>query len=255
MALQLPDSVLLAWWTTAWLRSMVATDDVLDALAGSAAAHSVRTDPEHSPQQWQEAEGGTVVPLLVWLRRSGATCLSVALPVEGDPLGLGGPREFNREATEAREAVVAREVGMGAVPRRVGAGVTWTLMPARPRPVPDLGEADRGLRGALLDAVARLEELDVASWSPEAADEVLNLRHLPDVPRVRSVPLPVRLLAARGLQARAIVETALRDDGGAVSAAELTARGAALLDLERAARAALTAAGSPEAWPPDDAEA
>lgn len=255
MALQLPDSVLLAWWTTAWLRGVAATDDLLDGLSHSAAAHSVRCDPQHAPPEWESLEGSTVLPLLAWLRRSGATCLSVALPVEGDPLGLGGPREFNRAATEARQAVVAREVGVGAVPWHVGAGVTWTVLPARPRPVPDLGEADRGLRTALLDALTRLERLDVASWSPEAADEVLNLGHLPDVPVAGSVPQPVRLLAARGLQALGIVDVALRDEGGAVSAAEVTARGAALLDLARAARTALTAAGSPEVWPPGVDEA
>ena len=56
--------------------------------------------------------------------------------------------------------------------------------------------------------------------------------------------------AARGLQAIAIVDLALEDDGGAVSAAEATAREAALRPLARAGRRALVAACSPEVWPP-----
>jgi hypothetical protein len=47
----------------------------------------------------------------------------------------------------------------------------------------------------------------------------------------------------------AIVDIALEDDGGAVSAYEISARREALLPLDRAARHALVAAGSPEAWP------
>jgi hypothetical protein len=57
-------------------------------------------------------------------------------------------------------------------------------------------------------------------------------------------------LAARGLQARDIVALALEDEGGGVTAYEMTARREALLPLDRAARRALTAAGSPEVWPP-----
>ncbi|HEY0951357.1 MAG TPA: hypothetical protein VGD85_14250, partial [Nocardioides sp.] len=57
-------------------------------------------------------------------------------------------------------------------------------------------------------------------------------------------------LAARGLQARQIVEVALEDDGAAVSASEIELRRAALVPLDRAGRRALVAACSPEAWPP-----
>ena len=60
-------------------------------------------------------------------------------------------------------------------------------------------------------------------------------------------------LAARGLQALAIVDLALEDDGGAVTAAR--GRGAAgprCCPWARAARRALVAACSPEVWP--DAE-
>jgi hypothetical protein len=57
-------------------------------------------------------------------------------------------------------------------------------------------------------------------------------------------------LAARGLQAVEIVDLALADDGGAVTAWEATRRRDALRPLERAGRRALVAAASPEVWPP-----
>jgi hypothetical protein len=48
-----------------------------------------------------------------------------------------------------------------------------------------------------------------------------------------------------------IVEVALEDDGGAVTAYEIASRRDALRPLERAGRRALVAACSPEVWPPD----
>jgi hypothetical protein len=57
-------------------------------------------------------------------------------------------------------------------------------------------------------------------------------------------------LAARGLQAAGIVDLALEDDGGAVTAHEMESRRAALVPLGRAGRRALVAACSPEVWPP-----
>jgi hypothetical protein len=57
-------------------------------------------------------------------------------------------------------------------------------------------------------------------------------------------------LAARALQAAAIVDLALADDGAAVSALEADRRRQALRGLATAARHALVAACSPEVWPP-----
>ena len=57
-------------------------------------------------------------------------------------------------------------------------------------------------------------------------------------------------LAARALQALEIVDLALADDGGALTAHDAEARRAALVPLGRAARRALVAAASPEVWPP-----
>lgn len=96
---------------------------------------------------------------------------------QGDPVGLGGPREFNTEALEAGEAVVVEGVGLGLVPQRTGAAVVWTARPARRRQLPDVGEADRALRAALIATADALAALEVARWRPEVADQLLDLRH------------------------------------------------------------------------------
>ena len=168
--------------------------------------------------------------------------LALALPTEGDPLGVGGPGAA--AAYDAREAAVALGKDMAFVPLDDG----WDVVAGHRAPVPDLGEADRGLRAALRDAALRLAQLDVARWRPEAADALMNLRHqaVPDHPSSLD-PRCVDL--ARALQASAIVDLALVDDGAAVSAYELDARRSALTDLDRAARRGLVAACSPDAWP------
>jgi hypothetical protein len=236
----LPVSARLAWWGTAWLGGRVVTDLVLDAVLLDDATHVVAGLPD--------VEGS--VPLaraLAELRISGVSSLGLALPQPGDPLGIGGPPVFSTAALEAEEAVVAGEVGL--VPRRVGGAVEWTAYAALPRQLTDVGEADRGLRLALQESASALAGLDIARWRPEAADALMNL-HRP--PRLKPPPgTPERCvdLAARALQAGAIVDLALEDDGGAVSAAEAQERRAALQPLGAAARRGLVAACSPEVWP------
>ena len=117
-----------------------------------------------------------------------------------------------------------------------------------PRPLVDVGEADRGLRRALSGAATTLADLDVARWRPEAAATLMNL-HRP--PRLKPPPgTPERCvdLAARALQARTIVGLALEDDGAAISATEADLRRSALQPLAAAARRGLVAACSPEVW-------
>ena len=132
----------------------------------------------------------------------------------------------------------------------MGPTVEWTTYAAARRQVPDVGEADRELRGALLAATERLADLDVARWRPEVADELLDLRHrrIPAAPP--GVPARCGELAARGLQALGIADLALADDGGALSASTAEQRRAAIAPLDLAGRRALVAACSPEAWPP-----
>jgi hypothetical protein len=239
-ALSLPVSARLAWWGTAWLRGLAVTDLVVDAVLGDDATHAVAGLPR--------VEGS--VPLVLGLaevRATGADRIGLALPVSGDPVGLGGPATFNAAALRVGEAAVAGELGL--VPQRVGAAIVWTAYDAARRPLTDVGEADRTLRLTLQQAATALADLDVARWRPEAADALMNLHH---APRLRAAPgTPVRCveLAARALQARAITELALADDGGALSASEADLRRGALQTLGTAARHALVAACSPEAWP------
>jgi hypothetical protein len=228
----LPHSAVLAWWLTAWLRGHEQTDHVLDALA----------DETHL------LDGGSALDLLARSRAGGATYAGLALPVDGDPLGLGGPRAFNEAALEAGQAVVAGPVGL--VPEERGETVQWRVLEAAPRQLPDVGEADRGLRESLVGAAGDLAALDVARWRPEAADALMNLHHRPALEAPLGTPPRCVDLAARGLQAWAIVDLALADDGGAISAYEVERRRGLLQPLGRAARRAIVAACSPEVWPP-----
>ena len=136
------------------------------------------------------------------------------------------------------------------MPERVGAAVTWRSHPAERRQLPDVGEADRGLRAALLEAADALAALDVARWRPDVADRLMNLRHRPGLAAPPGVPARCVELAARGLQALEIVDLALVDDGGALTAHDAQTRRAAIAPLGRAGRRALVAAASPEVWPP-----
>ena len=238
-----PVSLRLAWWGTTWLRGRVVPDLLLDAVIGDEATHAVAPDGPGVAAQ------GLLVGL-ARLRAAGATSFGLALPVEGDPTGLGGPAAFNAAALEAGEAVVVAGADVGLVPQAVGAATTWVALPAARRPLPDVGEADRTLRLALLETAEALAALDVARWRPEVADRLMNLRHRPGLVAPDGVPARCVDLASRGLQAVEIADLALEDHGGAVSAAEITARERALRPLERAGRVALVTAGSPEVWPP-----
>ncbi|MSW71345.1 MAG: hypothetical protein F2829_14950 [Actinobacteria bacterium] len=228
----MPHSATLAWWLTAWLRGHEQTDHVLDVLA----------------EDTHLLEGGSALDLLARTRAGGATYAGLALPVDGDPLGLGGPRDFNAAALEAGQAVVAG--GLGLVPVEQGETVQWQVFEAGPRQLPDVGEADRGLRETLVSTAGDLADLDVAKWRPEAADALMNLHHRPALEAPLGTPPRCADLAARGLQAWAIVDLALDDDGGALSSYEVQRRAGLLQPLGRAARRAVVAACSPEVWPP-----
>jgi hypothetical protein len=242
-----PSSLALAWWGTAWLRGRVVTDLMIDAVIGQDATHTVAGLGALGLGSEDAAEG--LVTGLGRLRAEGATTLGAAFPVEGDALGLGGPPPFNHAALESGEAVVS-DAGIGLVPHRVGAVITWHAYAAHRRQLPDVGEADRALRAALVETAQVLADLDVARWRPEVADKLLNLRHREPLAPAPGVPDRCVVLAERGLQAAEIVALALEDDGGAITAAEIAARRDGLVPLDRAARRALTAAGSPEVWPP-----
>lgn len=234
----LPVSARLAWWGTAWLRGLVGPDEVLDAVHGDDVTHVVLSPDGPS----------SLLLELAAARNHGADLVAAAYPAPGDPAGLRGPRELTTAAVEAGEVVLLP--GTGLVPRQVGRAVEWTVLPAERRPPPDLADADRQLRAALLTAANLLADLDVARWQPLVADELHDLRTAVPVAAPPATPARCVDLAGRALHLEAVVELALRDDGGALSVSDATARRAALEPLERAARHALTAACSPDGWPP-----
>jgi hypothetical protein len=231
----------VAWWGTAWLRGEAAPDDVIDAIQLGELPHTV---------SGLGVDAESLLVALAGLRHRGATSVGAAFPAEGDPVGLGGPVGFNAAALEVGEAVVCPEASTGLVPQRVGPTYQWLALEAGRRQLTDVGEADRGLRAALLAAADQLARMEVARWRPEVADELLNLRRVSGVQAPPGVPPRCVELAARALQALGIVALALEDDGGALTAAEAEARRAAIVPLDRAGRRALTAACSPEVWPP-----
>lgn len=101
----------MAWWLSAWLRGDESPDEFLAAVIGDDAAHDVVGLPgEDEPVPLPLALGSL---RLFNVRKAG-----LALPVEGDPAGLGGPPDFNAEALEVGEAVVLAETGYGLVPHR-----------------------------------------------------------------------------------------------------------------------------------------
>ena len=234
----LPTSARLALWFSAWTAGTVSLDEARDAIVGDDVAHDVVGLPDRPDP----------VPLILalgLLRTEGGHSAGLALPAPGDPLGLAGPADFNAEVVDVGQGVVLLGAGLGLVPHRVGAAVQWRCHPAvTERQVPDPTEADTLLRQAVLESAQRLADLDVARWRPEVADELMALRrHVDLVFPDGMAPRAVRL-AGLSARCRTIVELALEDDGGAITAAEADSRKEALRPLDHAARRGLVAACS-----------
>lgn len=246
----------LTAWGNALLAGFAAPDDVALHITGEDAVHRVVGLP---------GESGPVGLTLALgrLRALGAAGLRLALPAPGHPLGLSGPPEFNALALEAGEAVVAVGAGLGLVPEVHAAGpegdehveVVWQCLPVREAPpadVPSLGEAERELAEALREATEVLTRLDVAGSGPaadaaleayraraESGREVLAPGYPPRAARVLELAQRVGALVAIASRSG---DGGGREHGAAVSAAEITARAAALRPVERTARRAQVAA-------------
>ena len=221
----LPVSARFALWFTAFAGGRASLDEARDRIVEDDAAHDVVGLPD------QDGPAPLILGLGL-LRTEGARAAALA-----------GPAEFNSEVLEYGEGVVLHGCDLGLVPHRAGAGVQWLAMPAAAhRQLPDPSEAEAQLRRSLLGTTEALAGLDVARWRPEVADELMALRKHADLVLPQAMaPRAVRLagLAAR---CRLIVEIALEDDGGAVTASEIDARREALLPLDHAARRGLVAA-------------
>lgn len=226
----LPVAAVLATWLDAARAGDVGPDDLADAVRGEDPRHLVTGLGDQGTLELHE------------LPRALEGQVSLALPVPGDPLGLGGPDAFNRAALEAGEAVVVGSVGL--VPTDDARTVVWHAFPAGPVSWVDERETAVELRTTLVEVTRRLVDLDVASWQPEIPDLLMNLRHRP------RLPLPPRWEARRvetlerALLCLEIVALARAGEGGAVSAYEMDQRHAALGDLDRAARRAVVGACS-----------
>lgn len=236
--LQLPASARLACWLNAWLASRSSADAVIEGVDG----------PGGRTRFVRSAIGGTLSTALFLgeLRRRGVRRVSSALPVPGDPLGLGGPPDFNTDVVEAGEGSLLHGADLGLVPVQVDGTLTWSVTVARPPSyLPTVAEADRGLRAALIETADLLARLDVVAWQPEVADLLTTLRRPPiSAPADPYASPESARLAHEALRTAQIVSVARRDDGGAVSASEATRRAQALRPLDSAARAALVAATS-----------
>ena len=225
-------------WLNAWLDGRVSLDAVIDGMTGGCAVVDV-----------EGLDGPEALPLalaLGQLRRLGVHRANASLPKPGDLLGLGGPASFNIEALDCGQAVVLHGPGLGLLPSVTGAAVRWRVAEATPPAyLPEVGEADRELRASLVEAAERLSALDVAAWSPAAADALLNLRAPADFDATMSFSSGQAARAfVSGLRGMEIVSLATRDDGGSLSARDAARRLEHLRPLERASRAAVVAACS-----------
>ncbi|MFF4020495.1 hypothetical protein [Streptomyces sp. NPDC001843] len=245
-----PRSGRLTAWGNALLGGFVSPDDAVLAIVGDDAVHRVEGLPgESAPVGLTLALGR--------LRALGVSGLCVALPRPGHPLGLSGPPEFNARALEAEEAVVGHGAGLGLVPEVYEAGpagdvhveVVWHVLPVREAPpadVPSLGEAERELAEALREATEVLSRLDVAGAGPvaEAAIDAYRARaeHGREVLAPGYPPRAVRVLELAQRVGLLVSLAYGNGHGGAVSSAEMAARGEALRPVERTARRAQVAA-------------
>lgn len=230
----LPASALLCLWLEAVRVGRAGPDELAAVVRGD--------DPRHLVVGSAVAGGTDTAVDLQALPRLLGQPARLALPVAGDPLGLGGPSALNSAALEAGEAVLVGQVAL--VPELDARTVVWRTYDADPAPYVDERETSIELRVALSEVTGRLVDLDVVAWQPEIPDLLMNLRSRP------ALVLPPGLDARRvdtierAVLCREIAALALGDDGGSVSTHEMGQRRAALADLERAARHALVGACS-----------
>ncbi|GMA31053.1 hypothetical protein [Litorihabitans aurantiacus] len=175
------------------------------------------------------------------------------VPAPGDPQGL--PPGVAARAAEAGEACVLQhrdgrtsvlvpDVMPFGSDLEPGVLVRWRSHDAAGvrAPVGSPGEARLALHEAMTHAIDELTALDVARERPELREAFLDLTGTPDS---RTQALTYALddrraeLLVRAFRLLEIVRLASQDEGAAVTATTMGARGAVLLDLARAARTAV----------------
>jgi hypothetical protein len=221
----------------AWLAGRHGADMVIDGIRGD----QVSVD-------FAGLEGEPLSPALLLgaLRSLGVKQASVALPVPGDPTGLGGPAGFNADAHDAGEAVLCHGPDLGLLPTTSRRTTRWTATTAHAPPyVADVLTADRELRDAVRIAANDLATLDVATWNPDVVDGLLNLRSPASFSGLTTfASATAAQTAASAVRCRMIVALAKADEGDALSARQAASRRQLLASLDRAARAAIVAACS-----------
>jgi hypothetical protein len=169
-------SATLVAWGNAWLSGHIGLDEAVDAVERRGGPQLIGTVP---PGDLPFEEGVPLRTALVRLRGLPGTrpaAFRLALPVQGDPLGLVGPGEFNEAALQAREGVLLRladrQVGLVPTTDRRGSsyvGVSWTPYRANDTipQVPGLAEAEQALKLTLIEVARELEGVDdLTGFSP-----------------------------------------------------------------------------------------
>lgn len=258
-----PRSVLLALWARALRDGTGLLPDAVRAVRGDDEPHRLDGAALTVPPRGED-DDATLRGLLAFASHPD-TSVGAALPAPGHPAAV--PSEATHLAMEAGECVLLERDGRSVAvvpqverfgsPWEPGHLVMWRAVDVSPwshlflGTVGDVTEADRDLRTALLTATQALADLDVARWREDIGDELAALRAgdlgWPLPPRLEARTARVASLAVR---LRRIVELAADDDGGATSVWAADQRGAALNQVEHAARRALAATTLTPAAPP-----
>ncbi len=248
-----PRSALLACWLSAWLAGEASLPELVERATALDEAHVV-TGLWIDDLDLEQAAAR--------LRADGVLRARVLLPAPGDPLGLPGPGPFTTAALAAGEGVLALAAdgsGTGLVPQLTSHGtdldgtvttVTWATWPVSavgPDQGPFLHEAEHDLRLGVVEAARDLADLDVARWSPDVADALMDLRAaarrgIDEDELPRSWPPRAREVLVRTRQLAALLALAQRDVGGALDARQAEDRDRVLRDLARVVRRARVAA-------------
>jgi hypothetical protein len=239
--LVIPAAARMACWLNAWITGRASADAAISGIAAGDSTlgfRGVDVQSDHTPES-------DIAPamLLGEVRRRHVSRASLALPYPGGPIGLGGPADFNAAAFDTRQAILLWGLDLGLVPLPGRTRSVWAARTAyAPTYLPDVAAAERALGECLISVADQLAALDVASWSPDAADALMNLRTSGtwDASMTFASPAAARLVT-RGLRCTEIVRLALRDDGGALTAAQAAERRGVLNPLREASHLAVVA--------------